>query len=162
MRSKYFFLFFVALFSLIFSSPSILFGQISEEMELHGTVKDEDGIPLEGATVYIVGTSSGVVTGPTGEYSIAITANDIVHVRVTFIGYSSAEAEIEMSGGMRHDFILSRSDIMAGEVVINATRAGERTPQTYTTIGQEIIKRQHTGMDMPFLLSFDSFIGRDI
>ncbi len=153
MRSKLFFLFFVGLLSLAFVSPSCLLGQISRGGKLAGIVTDEDGLPLAGATVVIIDTNSGAISGPSGEYYINVAMSGTFIVMVSFVGYNSIEAAIEMNGDIRQDFVLSRKDIIAGEVVINATRAGERTPQTYTIIDQESIKRQHTGMDMPFLLS---------
>ena len=152
MRVKFFFTFSLIFFALSLLSTCNLLGQVSGDNLLRGVVSDERGSPLVGATITIVDTNSGVISAPSGDYSIEVASSGIYHVRVSFIGYTGFEGEIEINGDTQKDFVLTPSDILAGEVVVNATRAGKRTPQTYSIIDQEIIKRQHTGMDIPFLL----------
>ena len=152
MRVKFFFTFSVIFFSLSLLSTCNLLGQISGDNLLRGVVSDERGSPLVGATIIIVDTNSGVISGPSGDYSIEVASSGTYRVRVSFIGYAGFEGEIEINGDTQQDFVLTPSDIMAGEVVVNATRAGKRTPQTYSIIDQETIKRRNTGMDIPFLL----------
>lgn len=152
MRFKFFFTFSVIFFALSLLSTCNLLGQVSGDNLLRGVVSDERGSPLVGATIIIVDTNSGVISGPSGDYSIEVASSGTYRVRVSFIGYAGFEGEIEINGNTQRDFVLTPSDILAGEVVVNATRAGKRTPQTYSIIDQEIIKRQHTGMDIPFLL----------
>jgi iron complex outermembrane receptor protein len=153
MRIKFFFLFSTIFLGLYLLSTSNLLGQISGDNLLRGVVSDGEGSPLVGATIIIVGANSGVMSGSSGEYSIDVASSGTYRVRASFIGYTGVEVETEIKGNTQQDFVLTLSDVLAGEVVVNATRAGERTPQTYSVIDQEIIKRQHTGMDMPFLLS---------
>ncbi len=55
-----------------------------------GTVTDEAGDPMPGVNVVIKGTSTGVVTGITGSYSITVPDRNAVLV-FSFIGYTSQE-----------------------------------------------------------------------
>ena len=48
---------------------------------------------------------------------------------------------------------LTEKPFMTGEVLVNAMRAGEHAPLAYSTIGKEMLKKQNTGQDMPYLLS---------
>ena len=54
-----------------------------------GTVLDDGGLPLPGATVIEKGTSNGVSTDFDGNFSIEV-AEDAV-LEISFIGYSTAE-----------------------------------------------------------------------
>jgi len=54
---------------------------------IKGKVLDETGMPLPGATVVIVGTSTGVVTGFDGEFEIDAESSD--QLQISYIGYQS-------------------------------------------------------------------------
>ena len=54
-----------------------------------GTVLDDGGLPLPGATVIEKGTSNGVSTDFDGNFSIEV-AEDAV-LEISFIGYATAE-----------------------------------------------------------------------
>lgn len=57
-----------------------------------GTLTDEDGFPLVGATVLVEGTNSGTVTDLDGQYSVA-AANDAV-LLFSFTGYLGQRVEV--------------------------------------------------------------------
>ena len=120
--------------------------------ELYGTVTDEDGNPLIGATVTIQGTLTGVLTDKNGYFFITDLDDGSITVKVSFIGYQTRIVDIEFSGSYELNMIMEYSYVSAGEVVVSATRAGARTPQTYSGIDNETIEKLHTGRDIPFLL----------
>ena len=64
-------------------SSSLIFAQNN----ISGSVSDEDGNPVPGATVVVVGTNTGVVTDFDGNYQINASAGD----QLTFssLGFSS-------------------------------------------------------------------------
>ena len=47
----------------------------------------------------------------------------------------------------------ARDTIQLDAVTVNATRATERTPLTFSTVKKEEISRKNTGVDLPFLLN---------
>ena len=55
-----------------------------------GTVTDESGLPVPGASVVVVGTTEGTVTDMDGAYSLALPRNRAV-LRFSFIGLKSVE-----------------------------------------------------------------------
>ena len=60
-----------------------------------GTVTDENGVPLPGATVTIEGTSDGVSTDFDGNYSIDASSGDtLVFI---FVGYQSVSVVVGSS-----------------------------------------------------------------
>jgi TonB-linked SusC/RagA family outer membrane protein len=58
-----------------------------QQLKITGTVTDENGKPLPGATVQIEGTSIGVLTDGNGKYSIDIKNTSAVLV-FSFVGYN--------------------------------------------------------------------------
>lgn len=73
---------------LLFSG--VLFAQ---DKIVTGTVLDESGIPLFGATVIVEGTSTGVVTDIDGNFSINIASN-VNSIQVSYVGYLSQTVTI--------------------------------------------------------------------
>lgn len=62
-------------------------------IKVSGRVVDENGNPVPGATIMIVGTTQGVASDVEGRYLIAAKADDIL--RVSFIGYETKTVEIK-------------------------------------------------------------------
>ena len=63
----------------------------SAQTQYKGTVVDELGQPVIGATVVVKGTTIGTTTGVDGEFAIAVPAKGLV--QVSFIGYVTEEVE---------------------------------------------------------------------
>ncbi|MDR2914260.1 MAG: TonB-dependent receptor [Tannerella sp.] len=82
-----------------------------------GSVKDESGMEVPGATVQIKGKSQGVATDIDGHYSISnIVANDILIF--SYLGYQSQE--IAVGNKRTIDVILVESTSILDEVVVVA------------------------------------------
>ncbi|WP_345004823.1 TonB-dependent receptor [Snuella lapsa] len=61
----------------------------AQENTVTGTVKDESGIPLSGATVTVKGTTRGTSADFDGNYSILVNENDVIII--SYIGYLTQE-----------------------------------------------------------------------
>ncbi|GGF31005.1 SusC/RagA family TonB-linked outer membrane protein [Echinicola rosea] len=70
---------------------SKVFGQ--EQIEGH--VLDEKGAGLPGASVLVVGTSNGTVTDLDGHFQLAVSSQDAITLKVSFIGYQSQEIALD-------------------------------------------------------------------
>ena len=71
------------LFSLLFMCVSLAFSQ----RQVTGTVEDNSGNPIPGASVIVVGTSSGTVTDIDGNFAISVSSGD--QLEFSFVGYES-------------------------------------------------------------------------
>ncbi|MEM9648173.1 MAG: TonB-dependent receptor [Bacteroidota bacterium] len=70
----------------------------AQNPSIKGTVTDEDGIPLEGATILVVNTSNGVTTNGSGYYEISnLNAGDY-KILVQFLGYADVTRNVSFSG----------------------------------------------------------------
>ena len=59
---------------------------------ISGTVTDESGLPLPGATVLVKGTTIGTVTDLDGKFSIDVT--DTAIIQISYVGYISRELAV--------------------------------------------------------------------
>ena len=62
----------------------------SQKREVKGTVKDEQGQPLPGATIIIKGTSTGATTDFDGKFTLQVDNNSTTLV-VSYVGFSTRE-----------------------------------------------------------------------
>ena len=81
---------------------------------ISGTVLDEDGFPLPGVNVLVVGTSSGTVTDLDGIYSVTAAEDGIL--RFSYVGF--AAQEIAVAGQSTIDVTLSTNSTLDEVVVI--------------------------------------------
>jgi len=74
----------------------ILYRQLTGR--INGRVTDENGEPMPGASVSIVGTSYGMITDLDGKYNLSLPEG-IYTVAVTFVGYNRVEsANVKVTG----------------------------------------------------------------
>lgn len=89
-----------------------------------GQVTDiTNGQPINGAQVSIDGTSRGGLSNASGRYLVTGVPTGTVTVRVTYIGYKTAETQVTVSAGQTavSDFGLELSAIALDEVVVTGT-----------------------------------------
>ena len=67
-----------------------------KSITVSGKVTDINGEPLIGASVFIKGTETGVVTGLDGEYSISLKTGDVL--TISYIGYQSRDITVTGAG----------------------------------------------------------------
>jgi len=132
--------------------PDLLMSQENISV-IRGRVSDEEGNPLTGAGITIENTLLGTYSDMNGSYHLNGLRDGNYGLRFSFIGYESRIIEIDLKGEAIVDVSLVRKPFLAGEVIINALRAGTHTPLAYTTIENEQLEKHNTGQDIPFLLS---------
>ena len=91
----------------------IAFSVSAQNITVKGTVFDETGEPVTGASVIAVGTSQGVATDIDGNFSLSVPANG--KIKVTFIGYKAQE--IAVAGKSTINITLQEDANVLDEVV---------------------------------------------
>lgn len=120
---------------------------------LAGKVTDINGEPLAGASVIVEGTFQGVLTDAGGNYLIDGLKAGSQRIRYSFIGYETQSREINLTGDAREDVSLKPKAIITDDVIISATRAGDRTPLAYSNVTGGVLEKQNSGQGIPYLLS---------
>ncbi|MDA7717175.1 SusC/RagA family TonB-linked outer membrane protein [Flavobacteriaceae bacterium] len=92
-----------------------VFGFSVQAQSISGTVTDENGVPLPGATVLVEGTSNGVSTDFDGNYSINASNGDTLVF--SFVGYSNQSVVVGSSATVN---VSLQPDNALSEVVVTA------------------------------------------
>jgi outer membrane receptor for ferrienterochelin and colicins len=104
---------------------------------LRGHVTDAaSNEPLPGVSVIVSGTSIGATTGPAGDFAIGSLKPGTYKVVFSYIGYELPDrtAEVGQTVVDLGTVTLSRSTVMAGEVVVSASRRPEKLTEAPATI----------------------------
>jgi iron complex outermembrane receptor protein len=121
---------------------------------IKGKVTDINGSPLPGAGITIENTFLGVHSDSEGNYSLSVPKNGVYLFRFSFIGYESQTSEVRVKGDTTLNVVLLSKSVMTEEVFVSATRAGETTPMSYTTVTREDISKNNIVQDIPYLLDY--------
>ncbi|MEO6684272.1 MAG: SusC/RagA family TonB-linked outer membrane protein [Ginsengibacter sp.] len=98
------------------------------QKDIKGKVADEQGHPIQGATVTLKGTQKGTATDEKGEFSLSNIENTDILV-ISSIGYHTVETSV--SGRSTINVTLKIAIKTSTEIVIN-TGIFERSKQTFT------------------------------
>lgn len=106
-----------------------------------GVVTAEDGLPLEGAGIFIKGTTKGTVSDADGKWALEVPGNDAV-LTFQYIGME----DIEISVGTRSSFILVMKDNLEyiDQVVVTGyqTISRERSAGSFANVSGTAVRDQ--------------------
>ena len=125
----------------LFSLLMLGMGAYSQTI-VNGNVADENGQPVPGANVVIVGKAIGTTSDFDGNFVLETSEVPPFQLRITSIGYSEATAEVT-TNNQTISVILGEAQTFLDEVVISASRTPERifeSPVTVERLGLEAIK----------------------
>jgi iron complex outermembrane receptor protein len=123
------------------------------QLTISGTVKDEEGNPLQGIRIDISNTYSFATTGSDGKYTVIGLGNGNYVINAKGVGFASQSYEILLfDKNLNLDLVMKSSVIMIEEVQVSAVRASEKTPTTYTNLNEAQIQKGNYGQDLPYLL----------
>lgn len=141
------------------SAAYSLKGQDASDGLIHGTVVDENDMPVPNASIALYeaeNESAGVVTGTAsgedGSFELEASAGSYV-VRVTFISYTAYQDELELSGDETVDLgmiKLSPSTSELDEVEVRAERSSMQMnfDSRIFNVGQDIVSMGGSALDV--------------
>lgn len=120
---------------------------------IKGTITDESGTPIYGASIRLKDTYYGALTDPEGVFALKDIDLGLKIVEIKAPGYEPIERSIEVKDDMGElTFQLQISALNLKEIMVIETRATDRTPTTYTNLDQKQIEKSNFGQDIPMLL----------
>lgn len=141
---------------LTFLSLMLLFSTSLFAQSVTGIVRDaQTRSPIEGASVLILGTNTGAVTGANGGFQLqagTLAQSGEITLRISFVGYRTEDIRV-VSG--RSDGIsvnLIPEAIISDAIFVMGHRVDDTVPVTYTNISKDDVTRQNSGRDIPFLV----------
>lgn len=123
------------------------------QLSITGTVTDEQDQPLAGAHVLLEGTLQGVITNLQGNFSLTNLKSGDYQLRVTFVGFKPQEYPVSLKAPVYVKIKLEPASVMAGEVLVKATRAKRTDPVAYTNVSKEELGEMSRAQDIPYLLA---------
>lgn len=100
---------------------------------LQGTVRDETGEPVAGATVVVQGTTTGTITDIDGKYTLSGITEGTVEIQVSFIGYEMQRVngvKITADHSTPLNIVLKETSQQLSEVVVIGYGTQKRTDLT--------------------------------
>ncbi len=134
---------------LLLCNSSVMFSQFS----ITGTVRDENGIALTGAAVTIDKTNTGTVTDSAGIFTIKkLVAGDYV-LKISYMGFNTVIKQVRVDQNIRIAVDMTVQPLLTDEVIITAIRVDDNAPVTKDEVSRDVIHKENTGQDVPFLLA---------
>ncbi len=143
---KYFFSFALAL----------LLSQLAlAQCTVAGKVTNAQGDPVVGAHISLLRSNKGALTDENGRYQIEAVAIGPHELRISHVSYLTINRKINVpEKGSRYlvNAQLIEAVVEMDELIVKSTRAGAKTPITYTNLDKAEIEKNNLGQDVPFLL----------
>ncbi|NOU48826.1 MAG: TonB-dependent receptor [Bacteroidales bacterium] len=126
---------------------------ISAQITLSGKIINQsNGSTLEGAQLRLKKSNQTTVSDVNGEFRFENMKPGHYEMIVSHLGFTKAIESIELTQDNYVTISMKEKVFLSDEIVVNATRASDKIPMTYTLIDQKKIKQQNHGTDLPFLL----------
>lgn len=140
---------------------TLLFAVFSfAQTTVNGKVSDNNGLPLPGANIIVVGTSTGTITDFEGNYTLITDEAPPFNIRITYTGFqeqtiaittNNQTVDIQMAEGSELD-----------EVVISASRTPERIFESPVTVERFGLKEIKNTASADFYGGLENLKGVDI
>lgn len=127
--------------------------QLLAQFNLSGRVTDvATGNALPGATILLENTKTGITSGADGAFAFNNLAAGNYSLKISFLGFEQKKLTINLQQNEQLQITLKAQTYQAGEVIVQATRADEKSGTTYTNVTREAIEERNFGQDLPYLL----------
>lgn len=108
----------LGLLLIVFLTQTLLFSQ--ENYTISGTVTDHsDGETLIGASVFLKGTATGVITNEYGFYSLTAPKGNYTLI-ISYMGYAEISKEIALTANVKYDVEIKELSTELNEVIVSA------------------------------------------
>jgi iron complex outermembrane receptor protein len=142
------------LFTLLFCVASF------SQTTIKGKIMDNTGLPLPGANIVVIGTSTGTISDFDGNYTITVDQDPPFSIRISYTGFESKTIAIT-STNQTVDVTLAEGSVL-DEVVISASRTPERIFESPVTVERFGLKEIKNTASADFYDGLENLKGVDI
>lgn len=130
--------------------PCMTFSQFS----IAGKIKNKvSGELISGATIRLENTFIAAQSNPEGNFEIKNLKKGLYILQVSYLGFQHLSDTIDLIENKKIELLLSENTILIDEVIVQSTRADEKSAMSYSTIDKKQIAEQNLGTDLPYLLN---------
>ena len=127
--------------------------QLMAQFNLNGNVFDkENHEALIGAHISIKELELVTVSDEHGNFTFANIKNGTYTIEATYIGFQIYETIVSINKNIDVKVGMTMDSMMEDEIIVTASRVGEKTPLTYSEINSKELIKSNQGADLPFLL----------
>ena len=126
-----------------------------------GTVTDQNGDPVPGANIVIVGKAIGTTTDFDGNFNLETSEVPPFQLRITSIGFTEALAEVT-ENNQTLAITNSEAQTLLDEIVVSASRTPERVFESPVTVERMDIKAIKTAASPTFYDALENLKGIDL
>ncbi|MCK4662929.1 MAG: TonB-dependent receptor [Bacteroidales bacterium] len=123
------------------------------QFQITGKVVDLNGNPLPGTNIQVENTFRGTYCDIKGNFSISNLKKGTYFILISYMGYEKIREKINLENDLKVNFKLKKSDILTDEVIVSATRAGDKVPATYMNLQKKELEENNLGQDIPYIIS---------
>lgn len=140
---------------------ALLFCVVSySQTTIKGKITDNTGLPLPGANIVVVGTTTGAVSDFDGNYILTTDQDPPFSIRVSYTGFETQTVEVT-SKDQTVDVTLKEGNTL-DEVVISASRTPERIFESPVTVERFGLKEIKNTASVDFYDGLENLKGVDI
>ena len=130
--------------------PCMTFSQFN----IAGKIKNKvSGELISGATIRLENTFIAAQSDPEGNFEIKNLKKGLYILQVSYLGFQHLSDTIDLIENKKIELLLSENTILIDEVIVQSTRADEKSAMSYSTIDKKQIAEQNLGTDLPYLLN---------
>lgn len=137
-----------------------VFGLSYSQTTISGSVTDDSGLPVPGANVIVVGTSTGTITDFDGNFTITYSSNPPFTIQASSVGFETASVNITNSNQAVN--IILKAGTSLDEIVISASRTPERVFESPVTVERFGLKEIKNTASADFYDGLENLKGIDI
>lgn len=143
----------VIVIMLVIFSQTMMAGKVEavstqQQITVSGTVSDENGDPLPGATIRVHGSTRGVTTDPDGSFSINVQVSDVLEI--SFIGYETMLIAVENNRKINVSLKLKVNELEDVTIVAFAKQKKESVIASISTVTPSELKVPSSNLTTAF------------
>ena len=140
---------------------AMLFCVVSySQTTIKGKISDDTGLPLPGANIVVVGTTSGAVSDFDGNFILTVDQDPPFSIRVSYAGFEAQTVEITQNN-QNVEVTLKEGNTL-DEVIISASRTPERIFESPVTVERFGLKEIKNTASVDFYDGLENLKGVDI
>ena len=127
--------------------------QLLAQFSLTGNVIDKDNHEaLIGAHISLKDLELVTISDEFGNFRFENIEKGNYTIEATYVGFKVYETTININKDSKIKIAMTMDSMMEDEIIVSASRIGEKTPLTYSEVSSNELKKSNQGADLPFLL----------
>ena len=132
----------------------------AQSTTVKGKVIDNNGIPLPGANIVVVGTTTGAITDFDGNYTLVVNQVPPFIIEISSVGFESVSKDVT-TNPQTIDIIMQEGSAL-DEIVISASRTPERVFESPVTVERFSLKEIQNTSSASYFDGLENLKGVDM